>query len=104
MTAHAPASGPAPWSRVVAVPIALTVAVSVILLAFLWPALTSEPKDLPLAAAGPAAQLEQLLSGSDENAPGVFDVTTVDDRAAAVDAIRQREAYGAIVLGQAPEV
>jgi hypothetical protein len=104
MSTHTPDAGPTPWSRVVAVPVALTVAVSVILLAFLWPALTSEPHDLPLAAAGPSAQLDQLLAGIEQNAPGVFDVTTVDDRDAAVEAIEQRDAYGAIVLGQQPEV
>ena len=104
MTLHASAEGPAPWSRVVAVPVALTLAVSVILLAFLWPALTSEPRDLPIAAAGPSAQLQQLVSGIEQNADGVFDITTVDDREAAVAAIEQREAYGAIVLGQKPEV
>ena len=104
MSTHTPDTGPTPWSRVVAIPVALTVAVSVILLAFLWPALTSEPHDLPLAVTGPSAQLDQLVAGIDQNAPGVFDVTTVDDRDAAVDAIEQRDVYGAIVLGQQPEV
>ncbi|MCU1418322.1 MAG: hypothetical protein JWP32_2496 [Schumannella sp.] len=104
MSAHTPDAGPTPWSRVVAIPVALTLAVSVILLAFLWPALTSAPHDLPLAAAGPTGQLDQLLAGIDQNAPGVFDVTTVDDRAAAVDAIEHRDVYAAIVLGQQPEV
>jgi hypothetical protein len=104
MSSHNTDGTPTPWSRVVAIPVALTVAVSVIVLAFLWPALTSEVHDLPLAASGPAPQLAQLLGGIDQNAPGVFDVTTVDDRDAAVDAIEQREVYGAIVLGEQPEV
>ena len=104
MSSHNPDGIPTPWSRVVAIPVALTLAVSVIVLAFLWPALTSEVHDLPLAASGPAPQLEQLLGGLEQNAPGVFDVTTVDDRDAAVDAIEQRHVYGAIVLGQQPEV
>jgi hypothetical protein len=104
MSAHQPDSARSAWSRVVALPIALTVAVSVIVLAFLWPALTSEPRDLPLVATGADAQVTALVDGIDEHAPGVFDVTTVDDRAAAVAAIEHRQAYGAIVLGQQPEV
>jgi hypothetical protein len=104
VTTHSPDRAPGPWARAVAIPVALTLAVSVIVLAFLWPALTSEPKDLPLAAAGPDAQLTQLLDGIDTNAPGVFDVTTVADRAAAVDAIEHRDVYGAIILGPQPEV
>ena len=36
--------------------------------------------------------------------PALFEVTTVDDRDAAVAAIESREVYGAIVLGAQPEV
>lgn len=104
MSSHSPAAGPTPWSRVVAVPVALTVAVAVILLAFLWPALTSEPHDLPIAVAGPSAQVDQVVAGIGQNAEGVFEITTVDDRDAAVAAIERRDVYGAIVLGQQPEV
>jgi hypothetical protein len=104
MSNHLPGGEPTPWSRVVAVPVALAVAVSVIVLAFLWPALTSEPKNLPIAVAGPAALVEQVTGTIEENADGAFEITTVDDRDAAVDAIEHREVYGAIVLGQSPEV
>lgn len=104
MSLHSPSAGPTPWARVVAIVIALASVVSVIVLAFLWPAITSEVKGLPLAATGPSAQLEQLVGGIDEHAPGVFEVTTVDDRDAAVAAIESREVYGAIVLGTQPEV
>lgn len=101
-TAHPETANP--WVRVVALPIALTLAVSVIVLAFLWPALTSEVKGLPLAVAGPDAQVSQLVTGIEQKAPGAFEVSTVDDRASAVDAIERRDVYGAIVLGQQPEV
>jgi hypothetical protein len=104
MSLHSPSAGPTPWARVVAIALVLATAVSVIVLAFLWPAITSEVKGLPIAAAGPSAQLDQLIGGIDEHAPGTFDVTTVDDRDAAVDAIESREVYGALVLGSAPEV
>lgn len=104
MSSHTPDAAPTPWSRVVAIAVALPVVVSVIVLAFLWPSITSEVKDLPLAASGPAGQLEQLTAGIEQHAPGTFDITPVDDRDAAVDAIEHRDAYGAIVLGQRPEV
>jgi hypothetical protein len=104
MSAHQPESARAAWARVVALPIALTIAVSVIVLAFLWPALSSEPRDLPVVAAGPDAQVTALRDGIDEHAPGIVTITPVDGRAAAVAAIEHREAYGAVVLGQQPEV
>jgi hypothetical protein len=104
MSSHTPASGPTPWGRVAGLAVALVAIVSVILLAFLWPALTSEPRGLPIAASGPAPMLGQLTDGIEQAAPGAFEVTTVDDRAAAVDAIESRDVYGAIILGQSPEV
>ena len=104
MSLHSPSAGPTPWARVVAIAIVLATVVSVIVLAFLWPAITSEVKGLPIAAAGPSAQLDQLVGGIDEHAPGLFEITTVDDRNTAIDAIESREVYGAIVLGQQPEV
>ena len=104
MSLHSPTAGPTPWGRVVAIAIVLATVVSVIVLAFLWPAITSEVRGLPIAAAGPSAQLDQLVGGIDEHAPGVFEITTVDDRDAAVAAIESREVYGAIVLGAQPEV
>jgi hypothetical protein len=104
MSLHSPSAGPTPWARVVAIAIVLATAVSVIVLAFLWPAITSEVKGLPIATAGPSAQLDQLVEGIDEHAPGTFDITTVDDRDAAVAAIESRHVYGALILGAEPEV
>lgn len=95
---------PSPWVRAFAVPVVLVLAISLIVLAFLWPVLTSEPKGLPVVAAGPAAQVEQLAAAVEQNASGAVEITPVDDRDAAVAAIEHREAYGAIVLGTAPEV
>lgn len=104
---HSPAETSAPrtpWGRVVGVGIALAAVVAVIVLAFSWPGVTSEPKDLPLAVVGPDAQVTALESALDERADGLFDVAIVDDRDAAVAAIEHRDAYGAIVLGAEPEV
>jgi hypothetical protein len=93
-----------PFRRVVGIGVALAAALSVILLAFLWPTVTSSVKALPIAIAAPAAQADQLASALEERSPGAFDVTTVADRADAVDLIETRQAYGAIVLGSEPEV
>lgn len=101
MTATAPHS---PWPRVVGLGVALAAIVAVIVLAFSWPGVTSDPKNLPLVIAGPDAQLVQLESALDERAEGLFAVSDVDDREAAVAAIERRDAYGAIVLGERPEV
>ncbi|HEU4757612.1 MAG TPA: hypothetical protein VFS72_13170 [Agromyces sp.] len=81
---------------------ALSLVVGIIVLAFAWPSVTAEPKDLPVAVAGPDAGVEQLESRVADQAGGAVALERVDDRDAAVAAIERREAYGAIVLGDSP--
>ena len=73
--------------------------VSVILLAFSWPTVTSDPRDLPIAAVGDASRITA-------NAPdGMIDLKAADSRADAERMIREREVYGAFVLtGEDPEI
>lgn len=89
----------------VAVITLLTALLTVLLIAFAWPSARSEPRDVPLAVAGPGPAVEQVKAGLDQAMPGGFDITAVPDRAAAVQLIEDRDAYGAIVLDSAqPEV
>src|SRR3954451_8944146 len=83
----------------------LTGLLTVLLIAFAWPAARSEPRDVPLAVAGPAPAIAQVKAGLERAMPGGFELTAVPDRAAAVQRIKDRDAYGAIVLDQQqPEV
>jgi hypothetical protein len=93
-----------PWLRSVGLAVGLSAAVSVIVLAFSWPSVTLDPKDVPIAISGPSAAVSALEKTLDEKSDGVFAFTEVDDRAAAAHRIETREAYGAIVLGEKPEV
>ena len=86
------------WHATIRTAVLASVAVLIVLLAFLWPSYTSKVKDLPIVVAGPTAapaQLTQALS-----ATGAFEITAGTDRAAAVTAIEKREAYGAIVTSR----
>ncbi|GAA0513943.1 membrane protein [Paractinoplanes deccanensis] len=68
---------------------------------FSAPAANLEPRDLPIAVAGPPALAAQLQAAR----PGAFDITTVPDAAAADAAIKDRDVYGAILVTAAgPEV
>ena len=94
-----------PIGRVIGIGVALSAVVALVLIAFLWPIVTASIKALPVAIVGAAAQIEQLEEALDERAPDGFVVTALDDRDAAVEAIKTREVYGAIVLDpQSPEV
>jgi hypothetical protein len=92
------------WARAVALGLAGALLVALIVLAFVWPVATAEPRNLPVAVAGPAAQVESLETALDEQTGGLFAFVDVEDRDAAVSAIEDRTAYGAIVLSTAPEV
>src|SRR5918994_443095 len=93
-----------PIGRVIGLAFALAAIVAVIVLAFSWPAVTAEAKDLPIAISGPAQAVSAAEDAVDEQSPGAISFVEVDDRAAAVEAIEAREVYGAIMLGQEPEV
>lgn len=75
--------------------------VGLVVLAFAWPSVTSEPKDLPVGLVGDPAAAAGLEQASD----GLLDLAEYDDRAAAVEAIERRDVYGAVILDpSAPEV
>ncbi|TWD74898.1 hypothetical protein FB561_6333 [Kribbella amoyensis] len=83
----------------------LTALLTVLLIAFAWPAARSQPRDLPLGIAGPPQAVTQLTSSLDQAMPGGFEIKAYADRAAAVRAIENRDVYGAIVADpQTPEV
>ncbi|GGR69641.1 hypothetical protein J2S40_001277 [Nocardioides luteus] len=85
---------------VIGVSLGLITLLTLLISAFAWPTSELEPRSLPLVVAGPEAavtQIEaQLAARAGEDA---FDVSTAADRDAAVEAIEDREAYGAIVAG-----
>src|SRR4051794_31651696 len=71
--------------------------VALVLALFAWPAARLGPRDLPLGVAGPPqalAPLEQRLAERGD----AFAIHRYADEAAARDAIKAREVYGAIVV------
>jgi len=90
-----------PWPHALRTAVLAAVAVCVVLLAFAWPSVTAKIQHLPVAAVGSADQISQITS----KAPaGALEIRTVASRDDAVDLIRRRDVYGAIVLGATPEV
>jgi hypothetical protein len=71
-------------------------AVAVVLALFAWPSAKQEPRDLPVAVAGPPAAVE-VMEKELAAREGAFDVQRYPDEAAARDAIEDRDIYGAFV-------
>ncbi|WP_433211239.1 ABC transporter permease [Dactylosporangium sp. CS-047395] len=84
--------------KVAGVVLLLTALLSLIMVAFAWPATRSGVHDIPLAVAGPAPATAQVVQQLEAKRPGAFDVRTVADTAAAERLIKDREVYGAIDL------
>src|SRR5437870_39489 len=94
-TAHTPRAPHTPWPRAAGLGTVLSVLVAVIVLAFSWPGVTANSKNVPLGVVGPDAAISSLRTALDHQANGVFHVAAEHDRAAAVSAIEHRKIYGA---------
>lgn len=94
-----------PWRRVIATAVLVAAVVSVVVIAFTWPSRTSSAHDIPIVVAGPAVQTSRLESALTKG-NDTFDVSRVADRDEAVRQLKERDAYGAVVLraGTPPEV
>ena len=93
-----------PWIRSAGIAVGLAAIVTIVVLAFLWPSVTANVRNIPIALAGPSAQTTAVEAALKKEAPDTFAFTTVADRDAAVKLIKERKDYGAIVLGAPPEV
>lgn len=85
------------WTGVIGVALLLTAVLAVLLTAFAWPATTSEPRDVPVVVAGPQPAASQASAALEQD--GAFAATPVGGEVEAREAVEQREAYGALVLG-----
>jgi len=98
---HAPHT---PWGRTIGLGVVLSFVVCIVVLAFSWPSVTLDPKNVPIGISGPAQAVQPVEQALNEAGDGVFDLQEFDDRDAAVQAIKTRDIYGAVVLGTTPEV
>lgn len=88
-----------PPSRLAVIVLALVGVLTLMLLAFAAPALSSGPEGLPLAVSGPEQGVSRVTAALDKEAPGTFDVTTYGSADEAERAILDREAVGGIAVG-----
>lgn len=70
------------------------------MLAFSWPTVTSEPKDVPVDVVAEQQAFDALTQQAGEESPFLFN--RVDSQEEATAHIQQRESYGALVLPAQP--
>ena len=91
--------GAAPLRRALGVAVVVVALQAIMVAAFAWPAANLDPRDLPVAVAGPAPATQAFAARLAQARPGAFEVTAAPDAAAADRLLRDREAYGAFLLG-----
>lgn len=89
--------------KVLGVSLIAAIVVSIFVLAFSWPTKTSETHNLPVSVAGPQQAVDQFESKIKEKSGDTFDFVEADSRDQAVDQIKHRETYGAIILAEQPK-
>ncbi len=78
--------------------------VGIIVLAFVWPAATAKAQNLPVGLSGPSAQVRAFETALQKEGVTTFAFQSVGSREDAIRAIKQRTIYGAVLLGDSPEV
>jgi hypothetical protein len=91
--------GAAPLRRALGIALVVVALQAITVVAFAWPAANLGPRDLPVAVAGPAPATQAFTARLAQAGPGAFEVTVAPDAAAADRLLRDREAYGAFLLG-----
>ncbi|SFS14984.1 hypothetical protein SAMN04487846_3020 [Microbacterium sp. cf046] len=96
-------SGRTKWSVAALYGLVGGLVIAVLVMAFVWPAATSKPQNLPIGISGPADRVAALEAALEEQDPAPFTLVAVDSRDDAVTQIESRALYGAILL-DGPEV
>lgn len=91
------------WPLAVALGLIGSLLVAVLITAFIWPAATSSPKNLPVGISGPAERVAAVTDRLAEQDPSPMALVDVSSRDTAIEMIQHREIYGAILLDE-PEV
>ena len=87
------------WASVLGIVAGLGAALAAVLTLFVWPAGNSSAHDLPLAVFAPGSSGGEVERRLDDALPGVYDVRAYSSADAAREAVRDRDAYGAVVAG-----
>jgi hypothetical protein len=97
--AESVAREPWPAVRAAALGLILAVVVGVMVTAFAWPAVSTAPRDVPVAVVGPEPAVQQVAAALAQAEPGALAVVPMADEPAARAAIEARDVAGALVLG-----
>lgn len=94
-----PATASKQYLKLAGLILGLSTILLLMLLSFVTPLLNSGAKDLPLAVGGPNMVTTKITQGLEAKSPDAFAVTSYSTAEEATEAVRNREAIGAIIAG-----
>lgn len=98
-TETAPGRTRGPVTTLVGMTTALGVVLAVLLAIFILPSLKSGPHDLPLGITGAPASVAQVQETLTSSAPDAYDVRAFASQDELVDAVKERDVVGGLVVG-----
>ena len=87
-----------PFPRLLGLSLAVTAAITLLLIIFAWPNVRAAPNHLPVGLVAPAPVAQRLRQQLEQARPGGFDLRRYATEEEARQAIRGREVYGAFVI------
>ena len=87
-----------PFPRLLGLSLAVTAAITLLLIIFVWPNVRAAPNHLPVGLVAPAPVAQRLQQQLEQARPGGFDLHSYATEEEAKQAIRGREVYGAFVI------
>ncbi len=87
-----------PFPRLLGLSLAVTAAITLLLIIFVWPNVRAAPNHLPVGLVAPAPVAQRLRQQLEQARPGGFDLRRYATEEEARQAIRGREVYGAFVI------
>ena len=91
------------WQKSVLAGLVSATVVGILALAFLWPAKTAAPRQVPIGITGNKQQVALATKAIEANAKDKIDLVVLSSRDEAVTEMKHRNIFGAIVLSGAPE-
>ena len=94
---------PSSWVKSILIGFTGAVLVGILALAFLWPSKTAAPRNVPIGITGNKQQVALATKAIESNAKGKVDLVVLSSRDEAINEMKHRKIFGAVILSASPE-
>lgn len=91
------------WLKSILIGFTGSILVGILALAFLWPSKTAAPRQIPIGITGNKQQVALATKAIEANAKDKVDLVVLSSQDEAINEMKHRNIYGAIILSETPE-